>query len=135
MDPVQSTAGKVVLDTVSDAAEQKSESSGLGGRILRACRPMCCSVQKDEDEKAEPDKQLQDRAGSESPTENGPVINVSNTSTIASQQTKASDSGQTTAAPTDTDASSSLPASEPSAGQRRASVDSGAGNLTGGTDS
>lgn len=133
MDPVQSTAGKVILDAVPDAAEQKVESSGLGGRILRACRPSCCSVQTDE--KAEPDKQLQDRSGSQSPTESGPVINVSNTSTIASQKNQVSDSGQATTAPTDTDANSSLPASEPSAGQRRASADSGAGNFTGGTDS
>lgn len=133
MDPVQSTAGKVILDTVPEAAEQKGESSRLGGRILRACRPLCCSVKTDE--KAEPDKQLQDRAGSQSPTENGPVISVSNSSTIASQQTQVTDSGQTTAAPDDTDANPSSPASEPSAGQRRASADSGAGNFTAGTDS
>ena len=131
MDPVQSTAGKAVLDTIPDAAEQKPESGRLGRRILRACRPMCCSAQTDE--KTEPSKQLQDRSGSQSPKVNEPVVSVSDTSTIASQKNQTSDSVDTTT--TDADANSSLPASEPSAGQRRASAGSAAGNFAGDTDS
>ena len=126
MDPVQSPAGKVILETVPEA-EPRNESTRWGGRMTRACRSLCCSVQTDD--KTEPDKNSLERSGSQSPKLDGPVVSVSDTSVIASQETQVSDSGHTTGAPTDTDVDSSLPASEPSGDQRRGSIDSGAGNL------
>lgn len=130
MDPVQSTAGKVILETIPEA-EPRSEPTRWGGRMARACRSLCCSVKTDD--KIEPDKNsLLEKSGSQSPKLNGPVVTVSDTSVIASRETQVSDSGHTAGAPTDTDVDSSLPASEPSGDQRRGSVDSGAGNLGGG---
>ena len=101
MDPVQSTASKAILDTVPDAAEQKSESSRLGGRILRACRPICCSVQTDEG--AEPDKKPLEKSTSK-PTPDTPAS---------------------------TDADTSPPANEQQGGHQTGSVDSGAGRFAG----
>ena len=136
MDPVQSTASQVILDTVPDAAEQKSESSRLGGRILRACRPACCSVQTDEG--AEPDKKPLDKSTSKPPTISAPMVNMSETSALASQNQPASDTPPETPAtetspetPASTDADASPPANEqPGGHQRTGSVDSGAGSFT-----
>ena len=129
MDPVQSTAGKVILETPPEA-EPRNESTRWSGRMTRACRSLCCSVQTDD--RTEPDKNSLEKSGSQSPKLNGPVVRVSDTSVIASQETQVSDSSHATGAPTDTGVDSSLPASEPSGGQRRGSADSGAGNLAGG---
>lgn len=126
MDPVQSTANQVILDKVPDAAEQKSESSRLGGRILRACRPVCCSVQTDEG--AEPDKKPREKSTSKPPEISAPTVSVSETSALASQNKPASDPAPET--PASTDADTSPPANEPQGGhQRTGSVDSGAGSF------
>ena len=136
MDPVQSTAGKVNLDTVPDAAEPKSESGHLGGRILRACRPLCCSVQTDE--KAEPDKKPLEKSTSQPPKISAPMVSVSDTSAIASQNKQTSDTADTPDTPdtpASTDADTSPPANEQRSGHRTGSVDSGAGSFAGGPGS
>ena len=127
MDPVQSTASKVILDTVPDAAEQKSESSRLGGRILRACRPVCCSVQTDEG--AEPDKKPLEKSTSKPPKISAPMVSVSDTSALASQNKQTSDTTPDT--PASTDADTSPPANEQQGGHQTGSVDSGAGRFAG----
>ena len=132
MDPVQSTASQVVLDTVPDAAEQKSESSRLGGRILRACRPACCSVQTDEG--TEPDKKPLEKSTSKPPEISTPTVSVSDTSALASQNKPTSDTAPET--PASTDADTSPPANEQPGGHHRTgSVDSGAGSFATGTGS
>ena len=151
MDPVQSTASQVILDTVPDAAEQKSESSRLGGRILRACRPACCSVQTDES--AEPDKKPREKSTSKPPEISAPTVSVSETSALASQNKPASDTAPETPASTNADTSPETPAStnadtspetpastdadtsppanvQPGGHQRTGSIDSGAGSFT-----
>ena len=137
MDPVQSTASQVVLDTLPDAAEQKSESSRLGRRMLRACRPACCSVQTDEG--TEPNKKPQEKSTSKTPEISAPTVSVSETSVLASQNKPTSDTAPETPAgagaetspetPANTDADTSPPANEQPAGHRNGSVDSGAGSF------
>ena len=133
MDPVQSTAGKVILDTVPDAAEQKSESGRLGGRILRACRPMCCSVQTDEG--TEPDKKPLEKSTSQPPKIGAPMVSVSDTSAIASQNKQTSGTDPAPDTPASTDADTSPPANAQRGGHRTGSVDSGAGSFAGGPGS
>ena len=129
MDPVQSTAVQVAPEAIPEA---RNESSRWNSRVIRFCRPVCCSVQTDEG--AEPAKKPLEKSASQ-PKISAPMVSVSDTSALASQNKQTSDKTAAPDTPASTDADTSPPANEQPGGHRTGSIDSGAGSFATGPGS